>query len=217
MDGTAVVTGRAAGMFEDVATSLKDVLEGPSATLNRVADDFNALSREWTMVGSNIRRLTNPDVTPEQVDAGEEVANLATVMARADKRMAELEQVLGGIDEYVNDDELRDDIKTTVANAREMTGKVMQTVESLRGDISGGVDALKKSYVALADDLSKAVASTQKLVDQMSEGEGTVGKMVNDPKLYDNLNDAAERLNVALDEIRLLVEKWKKEGLPVQF
>ncbi|MCG8510359.1 MAG: hypothetical protein MI741_14120, partial [Rhodospirillales bacterium] len=91
------------------------------------------------------------------------------------------------------------------------------TVESLRGDISGGVDALKKSYVKLADDLSEAVVSMQNLVNQMSEGEGTVGKLVKDPKLYDNLNDAAERLNTALDEIRLLVEKWKKEGLPIQF
>jgi hypothetical protein len=31
------------------------------------------------------------------------------------------------------------------------------------------------------------------------------------------MNDAAERLGKTLDEIRMLVEKWQTEGLPVKF
>lgn len=216
-DGSAVVMGRPGTIFDDVTTELAEMLDGPMGTIERVADNFEALSSEWTAVGRNVRTLTNPDVTTEKVDAGEAVGNLATVLARTDQRMNELQGVIAGLDDIVGDEQVRDDLKTTIANARKMTGKVMETVESLQADISGGVESLTRNYVALADDLTNAVASMQKLVDNMNQGEGTFGRLLNDPGLYENLNDASERLKAALDELRLLVEKWKKEGLPIQF
>jgi hypothetical protein len=57
----------------------------------------------------------------------------------------------------------------------------------------------------------------QKLADKARKGDGTVGKLLNDPALYQNFNDAAERIQKAVDEMKLLIEKWKAEGVPVQF
>ena len=57
----------------------------------------------------------------------------------------------------------------------------------------------------------------QKLAAKASDGKGAMGKLLNDPALYDNLNDTAERIGQTADELKLLIEKWKAEGLPVQF
>ena len=53
--------------------------------------------------------------------------------------------------------------------------------------------------------------------DAISEGQGTLGRLVHDPKLYDALVLTAERLAKAVEEFRLLVEDWQKGKLRVGF
>lgn len=193
-DGSAVVTGEAAVDFSAVAQQMA-----------RLTDQFQGLSHEWTLVGENINLLVEQR-SLDAVDDGQVAGNLATVLARADARLADLKQAIEGVNQYVNDPQLRDDVRTTAANARELSQRFNDSVEALRA-----------RYIAVADDLSTTIQSMQKLADNTLEGGGTFGKLMNDPALYENLNDASQRLKAAIDDVRLLVEKWKAEGLPVQF
>ncbi len=193
-DGLAVVDGQPAMDFSEVANQMA-----------RLTDQFQGLSSEWTLVGENINLLVGQRSTGE-VDDGDAMGNLATVLARADQRLAELRTAIEGVNQYVNDEELRDDVRSTAANARELSQR-----------FNDSLDTLRTRYVAVADDLSSVVQSMQKLTDKTLEGGGTFGKMMSDPALYENLNDASQRLKAAIDDVRLLVEKWKAEGLPVQF
>lgn len=204
-DGSAVIQGEPAVDFSLIAEELRNALSGPMQEFKRISDNFDALSREWTLVAENINQLVEMRGIGE-VDDGEAVGNLATVLARADQRLAELKQAIEGINKYVNDEELREDVRSTAANARALSQR-----------FNDSLDTLKTRYVAVADDLSATVQAMKKLTDKTIEGGGTLGKMFNDPALYENLNDASERLKSAIDDVRLLVEKWKAEGLPVQF
>lgn len=204
-DGSALIQGAPAVDFSQVAAELRSALGGPMQEFQRISDNFDELSKEWTLVGENINQLVEVRSTGE-VDDGQAVGNMATVLARADTRLAELKEAIDGLNQYVNDEELRDDVRTTAANARAMSQRVNDSLDTLRA-----------RYVAVADDLSAAVQTMKKLADKTLEGGGTFGKIISDPALYENLNDASERLKVAIDETRLLVEKWKAEGLPVQF
>jgi hypothetical protein len=51
----------------------------------------------------------------------------------------------------------------------------------------------------------------------INRGEGTAGQLIKNPDLYNNLNSSAQRLEKALEEFRLLAEKYRKEGLPIKF
>lgn len=204
-DGSAVIQGEPAVDFSLIAEELRNALGGPMQEFKRISDNFDALSKEWTLVAENINQLVEMRSTGD-VDNGDAVGNLATVLARADQRLAELKQAIEGVNRYVNDEELRGDVRTTAANARELSQR-----------FNDSLDTLRARYVAVADDLSAAVQTMKKLGDKTLEGGGTLGKMMTDPALYENLNDASERLKTAIDDVRLLVEKWKAEGLPVQF
>ena len=59
--------------------------------------------------------------------------------------------------------------------------------------------------------------SLQSVAEKADRGDGSIGKVLNDPALYNNLNDALERMKQALKELQLLIQKWKKEGVPVDF
>ena len=203
-DGSAQISGQPAVEFSQLAEELKTRLDGPLADFKRISNNFDKLSTEWTLVASNINQLVEQRST-DSVDSGDAIGNLATVLARTDKRLAEIKQAIDGINAYVNDPELSDDVHATAANARALTQR-----------FNDSLDTLRARYVAVADDMSKTIQAIQKLADKTLEGGGTLGKIVSDPALYDNLNDASKRLKAALDEVQLLVEKWKAEGLPVK-
>ena len=211
-DGTAMIEGRSLGLASQLAGELKSAMVEPMKRLDRVADMFEKLTDEWVLVGQNVNRLVGP-VGVEDVDSGDAVGNLSTLLARTDTRMAEMEKVLEGLNKWVNDKQLHEDIRQTVSNTRDASEQLSATVEQVRVN----VDRLTLSYVAVAEDLSVAIKELQSVAAKANDGDGTMAKLLNDPKLYNNINDAAERLNKVLDETKLLIEKWKAEGVPVQF
>src|SRR5690606_7609229 len=112
-----------------------------------------------------------------------------------------------GINELINDPELRSDVRATVANARALSETLSTHVDNLSETVNASVQTLRSRYMAVADDLSGVVGSVQTLANQLESGQGTLGRLVNDATLYENLNDAVERTKAALDELRLLIQK----------
>lgn len=229
VDGTAQIVadesdaGSMAGAFAKSISDSVDRVRGDMKVVierfERVQENFQALSEEWTKVGQNVNQMIEPRKTAE-VDAGTAAPNVSTLLARADARMKELEAAIAGINDLLGDQKLRDDMRQTVGNARKATENLAAAAASAKttsDNLNENVDRIAKRVVAVADDLSATIASARKAMDQAGEGQGTIGKMLNDPALYDNLNDAAERIGKAADEVKLLIDKWKAEGVPVKF
>jgi hypothetical protein len=55
----------------------------------------------------------------------------------------------------------------------------------------------------------------QETLTKITDGKGTTGRLVNDPRLYDGLLDLTKSLKDAADRLNLLVQKWQEEGLPL--
>ncbi|MCC7146081.1 MAG: MCE family protein [Phycisphaeraceae bacterium] len=194
-DGTAVLTARVpASAGESLSARFEGSLSEPLKQLRRLADNLDKLSVEWTEVGHNVNKLVEPR-DPQKVDAGEGLGNVASLVARADARLGELASVLKGLDRWVSDQELQGHVRNVSAN----------------------LDVMTQRFAASMDDLSVALAALRQAAEQASKGQGSVGKMLNDPALYNNLNDATVRLNDLLVEAKLLMEKWKAEGVPIQY
>jgi len=228
-DGSATIKAHPSDLLGGVESKFQTAVD----EFQRLVDSFEGLSAEWTTVGKNLGELTQPR-DPADVDNGAGPANLATVLARSDARLREMQAAIEGINAWVGDEKLRGDIKLAVANMRDMSADLKQVaadakdftgdfkdrfhqsadkVDALLDSAKTDVDQLTKRYVAVADDLSRTLMAMQKTVDKARDGEGTVGKLLNDPALYNNLNDSVKRLDSALVELKLLIRKWEKEGL----
>ncbi len=204
-DGHAVIRGQSLTLVSQFTGELQAAIEEPAQRFEQMADRFDLLSQEWTVVGQNLNRLIEHR-SIERVDAGLTSGNLTTVLDRTDQRLREIKQLLEALSQWANNTQLREDVASTIANANQVVQK-----------LSDGIEALEGRYVAVADGLSGAIGSIRQILNQATDGAGSVGKLFYDPSLYDNLNDSAQRLETALDEFRLMVQKWKAEGLPVQF
>lgn len=218
-DGSAVIEGSATDLAGQFVGELNKLLDEPVDQLRLARENFQRLSEEWVKVGENVNLLLTPR-SPAEADATDAVGNITTLVARADQRLRDLEEVLDGINAWTHDPELISNVKRTAANAADLSEKLVAGTDKLTNladSARGNLDALTKRYVAVADDLSKTVNEMRETIEQARTGEGTFGRFLNDPALYNNLNDAATRLGTTLDEAKLLIEKWRSEGLPVQF
>jgi len=204
-DGSATLDGKVGSIASKFTQELRDVIAGPAENFDQLTASFNDLSAQWKALAVNLNHLTEQR-DPAEVDAGLNTGNLASVLQRADARLAEMEAAIEHINAWAGDEQLRSDFKATLANSAEASAK-----------LNTSITRVEKRLVALADDYTKVAASIDKLVAAAGEGEGTVAKLLNDPALYNDLTDSAQRLQKAIDEARLLIEKWKAEGVPVQF
>jgi phospholipid/cholesterol/gamma-HCH transport system substrate-binding protein len=66
------------------------------------------------------------------------------------------------------------------------------------------IDTLTARLAAAGDDLDSGSQSLASILRKVDEGDGTLGKMVNDGELYDRLTAATENIQVASEEIALL-------------
>jgi phospholipid/cholesterol/gamma-HCH transport system substrate-binding protein len=66
------------------------------------------------------------------------------------------------------------------------------------------IDTLTARLAAAGDDLDSSSQSLASILRKVDEGDGTLGKMVNDGDLYDRLTAATENIQVASEEIALL-------------
>ena len=203
-------------------SALKASIIDLKTALEQAQDKFDALSTTWIQVGQNLNELIEPR-RPDQVDhdhSGQRLGNLSTVLARADARLRELEEVVQGMKHWTSDQKLRQQIHSLVLHADSVAQKMDGAVDRLVSIAQNGgqtFDRLSAKFGAVSDNLAAAVRSLRQVIDQAGSGEGTIAKALRDPALFNNLNDAFGSFSKALDEIKMLVEKWQKEGLPLKF
>ncbi|MEX2213359.1 MAG: MlaD family protein [Phycisphaeraceae bacterium] len=226
-DGSESITAISSTLSGQIESAMK----GPTEQFERLVNNFEDLSKSWTQIAKNIHTMTERR-TPADVDKsnGELEGNITTVLARADQRLKEMEDSIAGVNALLNDPKLRQDLHETFANANKISRNIevasadasklvtkidgtVDKVDSLIDGAKDDLDQLTKRYIAVADDMSGAIQSMKKTIDLAREGDGTVAKLINDPALYNNLNDSAKRLESALTDLKLLIQKWDKEGI----
>ena len=112
-----------------------------------------------------------------------------------------------------------DALKDFAVEARGAAAQVTQTVKSVTdtANIAGKrFDAAAGKLINSADRLSALLTTLNKAAGKIESGEGSAGKFINDPKLYNNLIEVSDQMTQLLKEFRQLVKKWKASGLEIK-
>lgn len=180
--------------------------------LGSALESLTEASESVTKLSANLDRLLlgEDDTFSKMVEKTEKALdafslamdNINDVMGDANAR-AKLKETLNGLPEVMND--LRTTVQgigTTVdtadRNLRNLEGLTRPLGE--RGE--GMVAQVDKTIGRLDETLQQAVLFTRAL----NESEGTLGKLVRDPKVYDDLAQAAANVNNLTKELRPIVD-----------
>jgi phospholipid/cholesterol/gamma-HCH transport system substrate-binding protein len=63
-------------------------------------------------------------------------------------------------------------------------------------------DVAKANFAQTITEANKAVADLQAIVSKVNSGTGTLSQLINDEKMYNNLNNAAENLDKLMIDLK---------------
>ena len=175
---------------------------------------------------SSLAKNLNEMVAPTAAAKGAATTTSATSSAPAEGgglqgTIVRLNRTLDALYVVMGDQQNQANIKTSLANLSVATAKVSETMDSFKefaqqaqeaaknvstaaNTTSQQMDALARKLMDDADAISKLMKTIDEAVRKLSEGQGTTGKLINDPKLYNNLVDATRQLNDLVVEFREL-------------
>lgn len=176
--------------------------------------------------------------SPPEEDILAQLSDQAPVIAaRADSLLRSANQTLEDAQTLFKSPD--SDIQTTLASVRssanaltqllqserEQLGQVIANTEALTDELNTLVSNNRDSLSTTVQRMNGVLAQTERNLvvlertstnlDQMlrkiNEGEGTLGRLVNDPSLYVRLDSAATRLNTILDDFQQQPGRYLKD------
>lgn len=178
----------------------KGLLSGVMDKIGPVTQQLEKTIETLDVVLKNINSVFDPQTKN----------NLQAVIANVNKTTeslvissASLQQMLnqqtGAVAQSMNN------VNKFTKNLSDNNEKVSQTLTNVtkasdnfsKADLAGSVDQLKA-----------AIGNLNKLVDKINSNEGSLGKLINDKALYNNLNNTIKSANILVDDLRVHPKRY---------
>jgi len=109
------------------------------------------------------------------------------------------------VNEILGDSTNKENIRKTLASLTEASGQATLTLKEFEEFSSAGVE--------MSAELSRMISQLRLVLEKINEGEGTAGRLINDGKLYENLLENTEQLQILLEDLVPVIEKLKEKGV----
>ena len=122
------------------------------------------------------------------------------------------------------DEETKQSLKSSIDQFSNLTNSLSETSQNINtlikdnsSSLTSTIDNLNKTSVKMNDistsisevnlnliltNLDSTVSNLNNLTNQMSKGEGTMGRLIYDAKLFENLDNATKNLEVLIEDIK---------------
>ena len=160
------------------------------------------------------------------------VSNFNRQVTKAGKVMDDVDLVLGS-------DATQTDLRTAIANFRQATtqaNEVLANFQKISGDLKplpakidgvvtdarGTIASAQARIETVSDNLNRNLAKlaevmndAKAITDKINSGKGTVGLLLNDPKLYDQIVVGTQAIVETVKDIQRLARGFEQDGVPI--
>jgi phospholipid/cholesterol/gamma-HCH transport system substrate-binding protein len=148
---------------------------------------------------------------------------LAPLQTKIEATVVSADSLLHNINNVI-DRQTQDNLRVAIAEMRGTMQEFNKAAKSLNGTISGNkanIDATmanlsrtSENFAAISDSinqanlgatmqkLDKSLANVDKIINDVQAGKGTMGKLLKDEAMYDNLRDASEELKELMADFK---------------
>ena len=164
----------------------------------------------------------------------------SNIVANLDQQVSRAGRLIDSLQEVVGDDAQRENIRTAIANMREVTeqaktiatnlqkfstdvqqvtAETNQTIGEARVQISragNNIESLSRQMGERLTQIAKLMDQFQSIAEKIDKGQGSAGQLVNDVRLYESLVDTSRELNETIKDFKRLVEQWEQEGVSLK-
>ncbi len=187
--GDTLQTAESKGLLSGVMDKLGPVtaqLEKTIATLDVVLKNINSVFDPQTK--NNLQAvIANVNKTTESL-----VVSSASLQQMLNQQTGTLAQSMNNVNKFTkNLSDNNEKISQTLTNVTKTTDNFA------KADLAGSVDQLKA-----------AIGNLNKLVEKVNSPEGSLGKLINDKTLYNNLNNTIRSANILVDDLRVHPKRY---------
>ena len=221
-----IIPGRMSKMVESL------IPPGVVSTFDRTATQLGEAAAALRPVLDDMHEILQPR-TPGVVDVpGGPQGNLSSAMARLDSALKNVNDVLG---DPTVDNRLRSsvenfytitedgkamaaDLKIAAADAKEITTGAKELVTKVGGAVDRAdkrVEEVARSLQSNLELASEFLTQLNTIANKANRGEGTIGMLVSDDRLYESMTLAFRRLGEAVEEFKLLIKDWQQGKIKV--
>jgi phospholipid/cholesterol/gamma-HCH transport system substrate-binding protein len=158
--------------------------------MNDLVNDVGTLLPIMRDILEDVRKLTSGTITNiadninTLIETNSEV--LERLLNRVDRIAANVEGVTSAE---------ADDVKASIKNVREITESIKTLIGTTQGEVQGTSGAVRGSIDKLQStitSLDKTMKTIERITEKVDQGEGTVGRVLNDDTIARNVEDITE-------------------------
>ncbi len=127
---------------------------------------------------------------------------------KLDDLITGIESLVRNANDIIGDEENKQNIQKTLDNLAEITAKGADALEELRGFTDTANEA--------AEELTETIRQLRIIAEKINSGDGTAAKFVNDGRLYENLLENTEELEVLIQDLKDFVAEYRVKGIKVK-
>ena len=179
-----------------LTASLTNQLSSRLERLEQTADRVDQLADTYTDVGQRLAGVIDSD------EPG--AADLKATLDRIDAVLAQAES-------WLDEGALLADMRDAIKRFEESAAAIGDETRSIRARAETTMDAADAALLTLDEAGTEITA----IASRINRGEGTLGQLAINPDLYKSLETMVQELQMLIQDARLLVEKFRDEGVPI--
>lgn len=187
-----------------------------------------------TRVEASLKEAVNQQIQPLKAKAEELIVSIDSVVTVIKQIFNEqarenLTSSLASVQAtFENLENASYNLDQMIAAEKVRFGEIMSNLESITTTISENeenIDNILANFSVLSDSLAKAeipqtfaninrvVGEVADIVEKINNGEGSIGMLVNDDDLYNDLQKSAEQLHLLLEDLRVNPKRYVRFSL----
>jgi phospholipid/cholesterol/gamma-HCH transport system substrate-binding protein len=125
--------------------------------------------------------------------------------------------------EIIGDPNNKENLNRILTNMSKATSRATQALEAFQELSVSGTTTLKNADVRMkelitamvgtSEELSKTAAQLRIVLEKINEGGGSLGRLVNDGRFYENMLENSQQLQVLLEEMTSFIADVNESGL----
>lgn len=197
---TGLIGGKAIAIIPDYENDSTIALDGdqlkglikPGLTelvnqiLPQVQLQIEAVMKNAEIVFKNINTLFDEDTKQELRSSIEDFSNLTKSLSETSNEISSL---------ITNNS---DNISFAISDFKKASNNIKSISESISS----------KEVSEISSNLNTLVNNLNSISKSLKDSEGTVGRLINDKSIYNNLENATEKLNILIEDIKLNPDRY---------
>jgi hypothetical protein len=120
----------------------------------------------------------------------------------------------------------KENLQKTIANLTEASHEAKLTIAEFRKFAIAGTTTLtnvdaktEELVVAMVDtseEIGKASAQMRQILEKINNGQGSAARLINDGRLYENLLEDTQQVQLLLEELKSFITQARNKGVPIK-